>query len=288
VSEDDEEEEEEEEEELVEEEVFPAAAAAAAPPAAAPPSMAAAPEVTSAASAAAAATSRFQATGAAASAIAPQPAGAAGASAGANAATAARALQAFNLMATGVMTQDDTLLRGVASEDAFAKRVRDVAASQPASARPDPKSIMRLVDELLPLVRQLNASIDPSNPSSSSVAAAPGAEAPPQEPPRQTMSQIVATATVRRCFVSLMCVVFKSHLALLMHVLLVLLVLPSDGLPTVHPVHTRAHYATGGAVGAVQPDPEPAAGDKAGQMAARLQSLRVNLLRIATRWGCAS
>lgn len=144
---------------------------------------------------------------AAAAAAAPEhplPAAAAGAN-------GARALRALNLMATGVMTQDDALLRGVACEEAFASRVRDVAASQPPSARPDPASMQRLVDELLPLVRRLNALPDgddsretSSNPSasshaSSSVAAAPGAEAAPQaqEAPRQNTSQAVATSAVR-------------------------------------------------------------------------------------------
>ena len=189
--------------------MFPAHASEAAPPAA-PASMAAAPEVMSAANAAAAAQARFQAAAAAAAAIAPEPAAAA--AAGANA-SSSRALHAFNLMATGVMTQDDALLRGVSSEDAFAARVQNIAASQPASARPDDASIARLVDELLPLVRRLNAlpggdtasaSSSNNNPHSSSSSsstysgsAAPGAEAPAQEAARPTMAQVVATATVR-------------------------------------------------------------------------------------------
>jgi|AntAceMinimDraft_5_1070358.scaffolds.fasta_scaffold319356_1 hypothetical protein len=59
-------------------------------------------------------------------------------------------------MATGVMTQDDALLRGVDSDAAFVARVRGVAESQAASARPDPSSVTRLVDALLPVVRRLN------------------------------------------------------------------------------------------------------------------------------------
>ena len=134
----------EEEEEHVDDEVFPAAADSPAAPAAAPPSMAAAPDVTAAPTTAAAATARFQAAASAAAATAtaatPEPAPAADAS-GAN---AARALAAFNRMATGVMSQTTALLEGFDSAEAFAARVRAVVSTQAPAIRPSAEATVRL------------------------------------------------------------------------------------------------------------------------------------------------
>ena len=48
----------------------------------------------------------------------------------------ARALRALNLMATGVVSNTDALLRGFASAEAFASRVRAIAGAQPPASRP--------------------------------------------------------------------------------------------------------------------------------------------------------
>ena len=192
----------EEEEEHVDDEVFPAAADSPAAPAAAPPSMAAAPDVTAAPTTAAAATARFQAAASAAAATAtaatPEPATATDAS-GAN---AARALVAFNRMATGVMSQTTALLEGFDSAEAFAARVRAVASAQAPAIRPSAEATERLVADLVPLAARINGFGGDSNPGgaadtppSASVSAATDAEAPPQEAPRATIAQVVAAAT---------------------------------------------------------------------------------------------
>lgn len=185
----------------MDDEVFPAAADSPAAPAAAPPSMAAAPDVTAAPTAAAAATARFQAAAAAATAASPEPAPAAPA-ADASGATAARALMAFNRMATGVMTQSTALLEGFDSAEAFAARVRAVASAQAPANRPSAEATERLIADLAPLAASVNGFGSDSNPGgaadtppSASVSAATEAEAPAQEAPRRTIAQVVAAAT---------------------------------------------------------------------------------------------
>lgn len=182
-------------------------------------SMATGTDVSQAQSTAQAATARFQAAASVAVATVAPPA--TDTSEGASEA-ATRALQALNLMATGVVSQTDALLRGFSDDAAFAERVRQIAQAQPQSVRPTQEATARMITELTPLMRSLNSSADSGS----------GAPALPLQPRRIT---------------NLGAVVQAASLA--------------------------------------EPDPEPDAKDKDAVMAHKLQGLRVNLLRIATRLG---
>ena len=100
-------------------------------------SMATGADVSQAASSAAAATARFQAAATAAAASGPTPAAAEAASGASDPESATRALQALNLMATGVVSHTDALLRGFDSAEAFASRVRAIASASLAVAGRD-------------------------------------------------------------------------------------------------------------------------------------------------------
>ena len=124
-------------------------------------SMAAGADVSQAASSAAAATTRFRAA-AAAAAAAPTPAEESTGASDSEAASIerARALRALNLMATGVVSNTDALLRGFASAEAFASRVRAIAGAQPPASRPSAETIERMIADLLPVCASVNAGFD--------------------------------------------------------------------------------------------------------------------------------
>ena len=67
---------------------------------------------------------------------------------------ARRALRALNLMATGVVSNTDALLRGFASAEAFASRVRAIAGAQPPASRPSAETIERMIADLCPCARR--------------------------------------------------------------------------------------------------------------------------------------
>ena len=227
-------------------------------PAPAPPSMAAAPDVSQAPTAAAAAQARFQAAAQAAQATAPAPPPAAAAAAAVVAGGAfsptpesVRALQAYNLMSTGVITQSPATLRGFTSAEQFASRARAAAAAQAPAARPSDEQLDKIVAALAPWVADINgfsgsgvggSSTNAPAGSGTVVSAGSGTaapslgEAPAQERARPTIRQIV-------------------------------------------------QQSTRGAVGTVEPEPMPDPKDKDATQAWKLQNLRVNLLRIATRLG---
>ena len=54
-------------------------------------------------------------------------------------------------MATGVVSNTDALLRGFASAEAFASRVRAIAGAQPPASRPSAETIERMIADLLPV-----------------------------------------------------------------------------------------------------------------------------------------
>jgi len=160
--------------------------------------------------------------------------------------TETRALQALNLMATGVMTRDLALVEGARSAAEFAARVRSIADAQPAPSRPSDEAVRRLTTDLAPLAARLggfqtrpnDAMAEPAESDRSAVPAA----APAPAPAPATASAAPAVPSPAR--------VAQPPAP----------VVPEDEL-------------------SAQP------GDKEAMTAAKLQSLRVNLLRIATRLG---
>ena len=63
-------------------------------------------------------------------------------------------------MATGVVSNTDALLRGFASAEAFASRVRAIAGAQPPASRPSAETIERMIADLLPVCASVNAGFD--------------------------------------------------------------------------------------------------------------------------------
>ena len=218
-------------------------------------SMAVGADVSQAASSAAAASARFQA---AAAAVAAAPTPAADETSGASdTESATRALQALNLMATGVVSHTDALLRGFDSAEAFASRVRAIASAQPLANRPPAATVERMIAELKPMCARVNGGFartsvvaDPTPPTSDAVtptgatpgdatgdAAAGGPQAGAPSLPQQQRRPITDVAAAARAAVN------------------------------------------------ATPDPPPDPSDKDAVLAHKLQGLRVNLLRIATRLG---
>ena len=76
--------------------------------------------------------------------------------------TETRALQALNLMATGVMTRDLALVEGARSAAEFAARVRSIADAQPAPSRPSDEAVRRLTTDLAPLAARLGGFQNPT------------------------------------------------------------------------------------------------------------------------------
>ena len=159
--------------------------------------------------------------------------------------TEIRALQALNLMATGVMTRDLALVEGARSAAEFAARVRSIADAQPAPSRPSDEAVRRLTTDLAPLAARLGKFQTRPNdamaePADSDRSAEPAAAVP--TPPPAT----------------------------------------SSAAPTL-PVPARVAQPPPPVVPEDELSADP--GDKEAMTAAKLQSLRVNLLRIATRLG---
>ena len=159
--------------------------------------------------------------------------------------TEIRALQALNLMATGVMTRDLALVEGARSAAEFAARVRSIADAQPAPSRPSDEAVRRLTTDLAPLAARLGKFQTRPNdamaePADSDRSAEPAAAVPTPAP-----------AT-------------------------------SSAAPTL-PVPARVAQPPPPVVPEDELSADP--GDKEAMTAAKLQSLRVNLLRIATRLG---
>ena len=159
--------------------------------------------------------------------------------------TETRALQALNLMATGVMTRDLALVEGARSAAEFAARVRSIADAQPAPSRPSDEAVRRLTTDLAPLAARLGKFQTRPNdamaePADSDRSAEPAAAVP--TPPPAT----------------------------------------SSAAPTL-PVPARVAQPPPPVVPEDELSADP--GDKEAMTAAKLQSLRVNLLRIATRLG---
>ncbi|ACO65893.1 chloroplast envelope protein translocase family [Micromonas commoda] len=159
--------------------------------------------------------------------------------------TEIRALQALNLMATGVMTRDLALVEGARSAAEFAARVRSIADAQPAPSRPSDEAVRRLTTDLAPLAARLGKFQTRPNdamaePADFDRSAEPAAAVPTPAP-----------AT-------------------------------SSAAPTL-PVPARVAQPPPPVVPEDELSADP--GDKEAMTAAKLQSLRVNLLRIATRLG---
>ena len=144
-----------------------------------------------------------------------------------------RALQALNLMATGVMTRDLSLVEGARSAAEFAARVRSIADAQPAPSRPSDEAMRRLTNDLAPLAARLGGFDPTAEPTVSPVSSTEPAAAPTAAPTLPVPARVVQPPAP---------------------------VIPEDEL-------------------------QAAPGDKEAATAAKLQSLRVNLLRIATRLG---
>ena len=161
--------------------------------------------------------------------------------------TEIRALQALNLMATGVMTRDLALVEGARSAAEFAARVRSIADAQPAPSRPSDEAVRRLTTDLEPLAARLGGSQtapndDEAEPASNSDRSAEPTAVQNAPPPTQNASAAPAL-----------------------------------------PVQTRVAQPPAPVVPEDELSADP--GDKEAVTAAKLQSLRVNLLRIATRLG---
>ena len=161
--------------------------------------------------------------------------------------TEIRALQALNLMATGVMTRDLALVEGARSAAEFAARVRSIADAQPAPSRPSDEAVRRLTTDLEPLAARLGGfrtapECDEAEPASNSDRSAEPTAV--QNAPAPTQNASAAPAL---------------------------------------PVQTRVAQPPAPVVPEDELSADP--GDKEAVTAAKLQSLRVNLLRIATRLG---
>ena len=222
-------------------------------------SMATGADVSQAASSAAAATARFQAAATAAAASGPTPAAAEAASGASDPESATRALQALNLMATGVVSHTDALLRGFDSAEAFASRVRAIASAQPLANRPSAETTERMIAELAPMCARVNGGFarvarvaDPSPPATSATSATSGTTgAPPVDADGGSGGGAGAPPS-----------------------------LPQQQRRPIADVATAARAAVD-----ATPDPPPDPSDKDAVLAHKLQGLRVNLLRIATRLG---
>ena len=236
-------------------------------------SMAVGADVSQAASSAAAASARFQA---AAAAVAAAPTPSADETSGASdTESATRALQALNLMATGVVSHTDALLRGFDSAEAFASRVRAIAGAQPPASRPSAETVERMIADLTPLCASVNefgfdaktrsseddqsSSADP-RPSDAQISATGihtgGASAVSAEVPGSGATESGAS---------------ESGAA------------PALPLPPPRRITDVAAAARAAVI--AEPDPPPDPSDKDAVLAHKLQNLRVNLLRIATRLG---
>jgi len=158
--------------------------------------------------------------------------------------TEIRALQALNLMATGVMTRDLALVEGARSAAEFATRVRSIADAQPAPSRPSDEAVRRLTTDLAPLAARLGKFQTRPN----------DAMAEPADSDRSAEPAAVPTPTPAT----------------------------SSAAPTL-PVPARVAQPPPPVVPEDELSADP--GDKEAMTAAKLQSLRVNLLRIATRLG---
>lgn len=158
--------------------------------------------------------------------------------------TEIRALQALNLMATGVMTRDLALVEGARSAAEFAARVRSIADAQPAPSRPSDEAVRRLTTDLAPLAARLGKFQTRPN----------DAMAEPADSDRSAEPAAVPTPAPAT----------------------------SSAAPTL-PVPARVAQPPPPVVPEDELSADP--GDKEAMTAAKLQSLRVNLLRIATRLG---
>lgn len=158
--------------------------------------------------------------------------------------TEIRALQALNLMATGVMTRDLALVEGARSAAEFAARVRSIADAQPAPSRPSDEAVRRLTTDLAPLAARLGGFRTRPN----------DAMAEPADSDRSAEPAAVPTPAPAT----------------------------SSAAPTL-PVPARVAQPPPPVVPEDELSADP--GDKEAMTAAKLQSLRVNLLRIATRLG---
>lgn len=158
--------------------------------------------------------------------------------------TEIRALQALNLMATGVMTRDLALVEGARSAAEFAARVRSIADAQPAPSRPSDEAVRRLTTDLAPLAARLGGFQTRPN----------DAMAEPADSDRSAEPAAVPTPAPAT----------------------------SSAAPTL-PVPARVAQPPPPVVPEDELSADP--GDKEAMTAAKLQSLRVNLLRIATRLG---
>ena len=235
-------------------------------------SMAAGADVSQAASSAAAATARFQAAATAAAASAPTPAAAEDSSGASDPESATRALQALNLMATGVVSHTDALLRGFDSAEAFASRVRAIAGAQPPASRPSAETIERMIADLLPVCASVNAGFDAKTTTRED-------DLPSSADPRPSPSAASATGihTGGASAVSDPASGATESGAT-----------ESGAAPALPlaPPRRIADVATAARAAVIaEPDPPPDPSDKDAVLAHKLQNLRVNLLRIATRLG---
>ena len=238
-------------------------------------SLAAGADVSQAASSAAAATTRFRAA-ASAAAAAPTPAEESTGASDSEAATVerARALRALNLMATGVVSTTDALLRGFASAEAFASRVRAIAGAQPPASRPSAETVERMIADLTPVCASVNAGFNakttntrreddipssadprPSDAASATGIHTGGASAV-SDPATGSATESGATASGA-----------------------------APALPLAPPRRVADVATAARAAVLAEPDPPPDPSDKDAVLAHKLQNLRVNLLRIATRLG---
>jgi Toc86/159 family protein import component len=148
-------------------------------------------------------------------------------------------------MATGVMTRDLALVEGARSAAEFAARVRSIADAQPAPSRPSDEAVRRLTTDLAPLAARLGKFQTRPN----DAMAEPADSDRSAEPAAAVPTPAPAT---------------------------------SSAAPTL-PVPARVAQPPPPVVPEDELSADP--GDKEAMTAAKLQSLRVNLLRIATRLG---